>query len=203
MKPEWLAIVVEELRSVSSELLEPGLAKVASLGALGGHGTLLRGLLNSADAFTALLPRLLSELDANSDGTGGDWRAVKTPRQARLSTAPQDYVLWREVATPIRWLRFDAESLPDVTALRWALHVCARILEHLNTQSVRLQSQLEEALLVRAGESEWARRDAEQLRSLAAGVQQRIASLRRAEAEIKLTAGRSIVAALRGLARKV
>jgi len=187
--PAWLPSLVEELRAVSSDLLEPGLAKPVALGARGGHGPLLRSLLSSADAFAALTPRLLAELDMTEDGVSGDRCVVRVPRQARHSTAPQDYAIQNGRAIPTRWLRFDPEARPDSSALRWALHVCTRLQNELLTHTARLEAQLQEALLTRAGESEWAIQDAQVLRGLADGVQERIVAIRQAEMDIRAKGG--------------
>lgn len=192
--PRWLPTVVDDLRAVSADLLEPGLATAAPIGAMGGHGPLLRGLLMAADAFAALIPRLLSELDLTADGTSGEWRSTMVPRAARPSTAPHDYMLSNGVALPLRWLRFDAEQRPDAGALRWTLHLCDRLRQQLNTHSLRLGRQLEEALLVRSGASTWAVHDSQTLRALAQDVQQRLVSIRQAEAGIRAVAGRQIFA---------
>lgn len=190
--PRWLPTVVADLRAVSADLLEPGLAPAAPIGAMGGHGPLLRGLLLAADEFAALMPRLLSELDLTADGTSGEWRPTMVPRGARPSTAPHDYVLSAGVALPLRWLRFDAEQRPDASALRWALHLCDQLRQQLHTHSLRLGRQLEEALLVRSGDSTWAVQDSQTLRGLAQDVQQRLVSMRQAEAGIRAVAGRQI-----------
>lgn len=190
--PRWLPAVVADLRAVSADLLEPGLAPAAPVGAMGGHGPLLRGLLIAADAFAVLTPRLLSELDLMVDGTSGEWRPTMVPRGARPSTAPHDYVLSNGVALPLRWLRFDAEQRPDSGALRWTLYLCDQLRQQLHTHSLRLGRQLEEALLVRSGESTWAVQDSQTLRALAQDVQQRLVSIRQAEAGIRAVAGRQI-----------
>lgn len=190
--PRWLPTVVADLREVSADLLEPGLAPAASIGAMGGHGPLLRGLLMAADTFAALTPRFLNELDLTADGTSGEWRPTMVPRGARPSTAPHDYVLSNGETLPLRWLRFDSEQRPDATALRWALYLCGLLRQQLHAHSLRLGRQLEEALLVRSGESSWAVQDSETLRALAQDVQQRLVSLRQAEAGIRAVAGRQI-----------
>jgi hypothetical protein len=190
--PHWLPTVVADLREVSADLLEPGLAPSAPFGAMGGHGPLLRSLLMAADAFTALTPRLLTELDFTADGSSGEWRPTMVPHGARPSTAPHDYVLSDGVALPLRWLRFDAEQRPDASALRWALYLCEQLRQQLHAHSLRLGRQLEEALLVRSGESTWATQDSQTLRALAQDVQQRLASMRQAEADIRVVAGRQI-----------
>lgn len=190
--PHWLPTVVADLRAVSADLLEPGLAPAAPIGAMGGHGPILRGLLRAADAFAALTPRLLSELDLMANGTSGEWRSTMMPRGARPSTAPHDYVLSNGVALPLRWLRFDAEQRPDASALRWTLHLCDQFRQQLHTHSLRLGRQLEEALMVRSGESAWAVQDSQTLRALAQDVQQRLVSMRQAEAGIRAVAGRQI-----------
>ena len=190
--PRWLPTVVADLREVSADLLEPGLAETAPIGAIGGHGPLLRGLLTAADRFAALTPRLLTELDLTTDGSSGEWRPTMMPRGARPSTAPHDYVLSNGAALPLRWLRFDAEQRPDASALRWALYLCDLLRQQLHTHSLRLGRQLEEALLVRSGESTWAVQDSQTLRGLAQDVQQRLVSMRQAEASIRAVAGRQI-----------
>ncbi len=190
--PRWLPTVVADLREISADLLEPGLAPIAPIGALGGHGPLLRGLLLAADAFAALTPKLLSELDLTAEGTSGEWRPTALPRGARLSRAPHDYVLSDGMALPLRWLRFDAEQRRDTSALRWMLHLCGQLRQQLQTHSLRLGRQLEEALLVRSGESTWAVQDSKTLRGLAQDVQQRLVSMRHAEAGIRAVAGRQI-----------
>ena len=93
--PGWLPTVVAELREVSADLLEPGLADAAPIGAVGGHGPLLRGLLLAADAFASLTPRLMAELDLTTDGSSGEWRSTLVPRGARPSSAPHDYEIGR------------------------------------------------------------------------------------------------------------
>lgn len=190
--PWWVPTVVADLREVSADLLEPGLAPPAPIGALGGHGPLLRSLLMAADAFAAMTPRLLNELDLTSDGVSGEWRAAMVPRGARPSTAPHDYVVSDGVALPLRWLRFDVEQSPDCGALRWALFLCDQLQQQLHTQELRLGRQLEEALLVRSGESTWAAQDSQTLRGLAQDVQQRLTSMKQAEAAMRSAAGRRI-----------
>ncbi len=190
--PRWLPTVVADLRAVSSDLLEPGLAKAAPIGAVGGHGPLLRALLMAADAFSALTPRLLTELDMTADGTSGEWRPTMVPRGARPSTARHDYVLSDGMALPMRWLRFEVEQRPDAGALRWALYVCDQLRQGLHTHSIRLERQLAEALLVRSGESTWAVQESQTLRALGQDVQQRLASLRQTETSIRSAAGRQI-----------
>jgi hypothetical protein len=190
--PPWLLRVVDDLRAVSADLLEPGIAKSMTVGALGGHGPLLRGLLALADAYAALAPRVLAEVDFTADGSIGDWRTVRVPRSARPSRAPYDYALHLGQPVPIRWLRFEAAERPNEPALRWALHLALRLEEELRTHLVRVESQFQEALLVRAGEDEYAVHDAEALRGLVASVQQRLVALRQCEAEIRNVAGRQI-----------
>lgn len=190
--PHWLPTVVADLREISADLLEPGLAPVAPIGAVGGHGPLLRNLLMTADALSALTPSLLNELNLTADGSSGEWRSTVLPRGARPSTAPHDYVLLNGVALPLRWLRFDAEQRPNASALRWALYIFDQLRQQLHTQSLRLGRQLEEALLVRSGESTWAVHDSQSLRALARDVQQRLVSMRQAEADIRAIAGRRI-----------
>lgn len=190
--PAWLPTVVTELRAVSADLLEPGLAEAAPIGAAGGHGPLLRGLLLAADSFISLTPRLMAELDLTTDGASGEWRSTVVPRGARPSSAPHDYVLSNGAALPLRWLRFDVEQRPDATALRWALYLSQQLRQQLQTHSLRLGRQLEEALLVRSGESAWAVQDAQALRALAQDVQQRLVSMRQAEVSIRAVAGRQI-----------
>lgn len=190
--PRWMPTVVADLRKVSADLLEPGLAEAAPIGVLGGHGPLLRGLLMAVDTFVALTPRLLTELDLTTDGSSGEWRPTMLPRGARPSTVPHDYVLSNRVALPLRWLRFDAGQRPDSSALRWALYLCNLLMQQLHTHSVRLGRQLEEALLVRSGESTWAVQDSQTLRALAQDVQQRLVSMRQAETSIRAVAGRQI-----------
>lgn len=190
--PPWLPTVVGDLREVSADLLEPGLAPTAPIGAMGGHGPLLRGLLLAADAFVSLVPRLLTEIDLNTDGLSGDWRPVMVPRGARPSTAPHDYALRDGLALPTRWLRFDAEQRPDESALRWLLYLCDHLRQQLQTHSVRLGRQLEEALLVRSGDSTWAVHDAQTLRGLAQDVQQRRVAMRQAEADVRAVSGRRV-----------
>ena len=191
--PRWLPTVVADLREVSADLLEPGLAPTAPIGAMSGHGPLLRSLLMASDSFSALTPSLLNELDLTSDGSSGEWRSAVVPRGARPSTAPHDYVLSGGVALPLRWLRFDAQMRPNNSSLRWALYLCELLRQQLHTQSLRLGRQLEEALLVRSGESTWAVQDSQTLRALARDVQQRIVSMRQTEANIRAVAGSRIV----------
>jgi hypothetical protein len=190
--PRWLPAVVADLRAISADLLEPGLAPSAPIGAVGGHGPLQRSLLTTADTFCALTPKLLNELDLTADGSSGEWRPTKVPRGARPSRAPHDYVLSDGVALPLRWLSFDAEQRPNTSALRWVLYLCEQLRQQLHTQSLRLGRQLEEALLIRSGESNWAVQDAQALRALARDVQQRLASMRRAEVDIRAASGRRI-----------
>jgi hypothetical protein len=193
--PRWLPTIVAELRAVSADLLEPGLAPVAPIGAMGamaGHGPLLRGLLTAADQFAALTPKLLTELDLTADGSAGEWRSARVPRGARPSTVPHDYVLSDGVALPLRWLRFDAEQRPDASALRWALHLSEQLRQQLHAHSLRLGRQLEEALLIRSGESFWALQDAQTLRALAQDVQQRLVAMRQSQALIRGVAGRQL-----------
>lgn len=190
--PHWLPTVVADLREVSTDLLDPGLSPAAPIGAMGGHGPLLRSLLIAADAFAVLTPKLLAEIDLTADGSSGEWRPTMVPRGALPSTAPHDYVLSDGAALPLRWLRFDAEQRPDASALRWALYLCDQLRQRLYTHSVRLGRQLEEALLVRSGESTWAAQDSQTLRALAQDVQQRLVSMRQAEAGIRALAGRRI-----------
>lgn len=196
-QPSWLPKVVADLRSVSADLLEPGLAKAALLGALGGYAPLLRGLLAAADGFLSLVPRLLEEVDLAHDATSDDWRATNMPRGARPSLSPYDYALHDGRPVPLRWLSFDAAERPDEAALRWALHVATQIETGLHTHGIRLDAQLQEALLVRAGESEFAVQDADTLRGLAAGLQRRAVALRQATSQIQIAAGRRIVSSER------
>lgn len=191
-QPAWLPKVVADLRAVSADLLEPGLAKAMPLGALGGHGPLLRGVLAATETFVALVPRLLEEVDLTFDVASGGWRAVRVPRGARPSTAPYDFALHDGIATPLRWLRFDEGERPNEAALRWVLHVAVHLGQELQTHATRLESQLQEALLVRAGESEHAMQDAETLRGLTAGVRQRTVAVRLAESQIRVAVGRRI-----------
>jgi hypothetical protein len=191
--PYWLPTVVADLREISADLLEPGLAPPAPIGAMGGHGLLLRGLLIAADTFAALTPKLVSELDLTSDPALGEWRSSVLPRGARPSVAIHDYVLSNGVALPLRWLRFDAEQSPDFPALRWALFVCDKLQQELQTQFLRLGRQLEEASLVRSGDSSWAMQDSQTLRALAQDVQRRVVSMKQAEVGIRAVAGRRIV----------
>lgn len=191
-QPPWLPRVVDDLRAVSADLLEPGINKSVHLGALGGHGPLLRGLLALADAYVALAPRVLAEVDVTADGAAGNWRAVRVPRGAEPSQAPYDYALHGDTPVPMRWLRFDAAERPNEPALRWSLHIALRLKQELLTHEARLESQLREALLVRAGEDEYAVQDAGTLRGLAASVKQRMVALRQCEAGIRSAAGRRI-----------
>ncbi|MFT7722219.1 MAG: hypothetical protein QM788_05250 [Roseateles sp.] len=188
--PAWLPQVVADLRAVSADLLAPGLAKPVQAGATAGHGPLLRGLLAAVDAFTALLPQLLEEVHADADAA--DWRAARTPRGARPSPAPYDFALHGGRPLPLRWQRRDTGEQPDEAALRWALHLAARLGQALHTHAARLDSQLQDALLVRAGDSEHALQDAQTLRGLAAGVRRRAVALRQAEAQVRAAAGRRI-----------
>lgn len=190
--PPWLPRVVDDLRAVSADLLEPGLAKSMPLGMKGGHGPLLRGLLALSDAFVALAPRVLAEVDFTADGASGDLRAVRVPRGATPSLAPYDYAQHNGVPVPMRWLRFEPAERPNEPALRWALHVALCLQQELLKHSARLETQLQEALLVRAGEDEYAVHDAETLRGLAGGVQQRLVGLRLCETGIRSAAGRRI-----------
>lgn len=190
-QPSWLPQVVADLRDVSADLLEPGLAKGMPLGALGGHGPLLRGLLAAAEAFVALAPRLLEEVDFNLDAAPGDWSVARTPRGGRQSRAPYDYTLRNGAAVPLRWLRLEGGAGPNEAALRWSLYIAAHLRRELETHGIRLDSQLQEALLVRAGDSEYAIHDAQILAALKAGLQQRLVAVRRAESQIRVAgAGR-------------
>ncbi|HCN68525.1 MAG TPA: hypothetical protein DIT03_09710 [Candidatus Accumulibacter sp.] len=168
-----------------------------NLGALGAHGPFVRGLLAATDGYVALLPRLVAELDATFDGSSGDWSVVRAPRNAKPSTAAYDYGLHDGATIPLRWLRFDAAPRPNEAALRWALHISEHLGRELVTHSARLESRLREALLVRAGDSEWAVQDAQTLQGLAAGVEERIVAVRQAESDIRLAAGRRIASNVR------
>lgn len=191
-QPSWLPRVVDDLRAVSADLLETGITKSVVLGALGGHGPLLRGLLALADGYVTLAPRVLAEVDVTADGAAGDWRAVRVPRGAKPSRAPYDYALRGDTPVPTCWLRFDAAERPNEPALRWALHIALRLEQELLTREARLERQLQEALLVRAGEDEYAVQDAQTLRSLESGVKQRLVALRQCEAGIRAAAGRGL-----------
>jgi hypothetical protein len=92
----------------------------------------------------------------------------------------------------MRWLRFDAAERPNEPAMRWALHIALRMQQALLKHAARLESQLQEALLVRAGEDEYAVHDAETLHGLSGSVQQRLVGLRQCEAGIRSAAGRRI-----------
>lgn len=187
--PRWLPTVVGELREVSADLLEPGLVRSAPIGALGGHSLVSRGLLMAADAFVTLVPKLLSELDGSEDSSSGEWRAALVPRGARPSPAPYDFVLSEGIALPLRWLRFDADRRTDGIAMRWLLYLCDLLGQRLHSHSLRLNRQLDEALLVRSGESSWADQDSQSLRALAGDVQQRLVAIRQAEYSIRNKAG--------------
>lgn len=192
-QPFWLPKVVADLREAAADLLDPGLAKAAALGAFGGHGPLLRSLLAAADAYVSLMPGLLAQVeDSILDGANGEWRAVRLPRGAKASNAPYDYALLDGAAVPIRWLRMLPEQRADISALRWALQIATHLDRELHSQAARLESRIEEALLVRAGESEWAEQDAQALRRVAASVQRRVVALRQSEADIRRAAGRPI-----------
>lgn len=190
--PRWLPTVMGDLREVSADLLEPGLAPAAPIGATGGHGPLLRRLLLAADMFLALVPRLLSELDLATEGSSGDWRSTVVPRGARPSPAPHDYVVRDGLALPLRWFRFDAEHRPDESGLRWLLYLCDQLRQQLYAQNLRLGRQLEEALLVRSGESQWAIQDSQALRGLSHDVQRRLVAMRQAEAGFRAASPRRL-----------
>lgn len=194
--PPWLPIVVSALRDVSADLLDPGISQSAPLGATGGHGPLLRALLSAADSFVHLVPTLLAELD-EADTDLGEWRAVRVPHRAKPSTAIYDYAQVDGVRLPMRWLRFDPDVRRDEGALRWALNVASQLHDNLKSHAARLETRLEEALLVRAGDSEWALDDAQTLHGLGDGLQRRIVAVDLAQRDIRGAAARPIAPSVR------
>jgi hypothetical protein len=183
--PHWLPRVVQDLRSESAELLQPGLAPAAPADLLQQQGPLLRAVLQACDAFTALLPGLLSDLAQDEHGAPGEWVRSPVPQGARMPRTPQDYIAAGDRVLPVRWLRFETALPPDSPALRWLLHLNAELARELQAQALRLQRHIGEALRARAGRTLHASVDAQTLKRLAGEVELRQLRLRDAAAQVR------------------
>lgn len=193
--PQWLPRVIDELRQESAELLELGLTPTTSgqfvqyvqAAAAPRHASLLRGILQDCDHFTGLVPELLLSL-AGEACSSGEWLATMTPKGARMSRTPWDFVTIGGSVLPSRWMRFEPEEKPDSHALRWLLHINAELLRKLHEQQFKRARDIQEAILVRSGNSMYAEFDVQALNQRLDELKIRLVQLRKTQTLIQ-TAG--------------
>ena len=183
--PPWLSRVVDDLRRESDQLLEVGLASAIPAGLFSQFGPLLRSVLLICDKFTHVIPELLSGLEHSESSSTGEWISSMVPKSARMPRSPRDFVATASSITPIRWLRFEPDARRDSQALRWLLHLNEHLSRELRTHEARLSRHIEEAMLVRAGETDYATVDLQTLKILSSEVEIRRVRLRKSEAAIR------------------
>lgn len=184
--------VLEDLRAFAEELLECGLAtQGAAVGAEGGSRT-LSAVLRTAETFERLVPDLLAELDFREDPSRTLVHAVRSPVRAKLSARPGDYERHEGRLLPRVWVREVPVLLPDTEPLRWALYLRDRIAADLTAVEARYTKWIDEAALARLGDSEYARRDADELAAIANRIAERREQLDRSRERLRRAAGGAI-----------
>jgi hypothetical protein len=188
---DWRAAIVADLAAASAELLRPG---TAPREAVGGSESWFADPVEMALALAALVPRLLAELDPVEGFELAAEPSSTTMRRPILSRRPHDHTRIGEQWVPLRWLELRPVGAPNPTAIAWLLHVLATAAAELRTAVLRVDRQVAAALATRAGESMYARADADLLERHAAGHHGAEQRLLRAMRGVRRFVGRGVAA---------
>lgn len=186
--------MIADLRAFSGHLLEPGFDPQHERSARLIEGGTESVLFGAAQAFAALVPRLLEELDGVEDPRQVVSRRTFTATRAGLSRAPSDWQITADGRVyPRRWVRLDADPQPDRRALSWLLHLGNALSSELEAVARRTQRYIEDAYAAREGKSQWALADQDGLKAMAQRTRASIAVLERSRRSILLAADRALL----------
>ncbi len=193
---EFAEAIAADLRSVSHELLERGLAtrQVAQASGSAGGGSTSRALLLAVHRIAVLMPTLLDEAQTIEGLALDEVRTTLSPLRSVPSQRPSDYLMDESTGhlVPLRWLQPTHREEPVLPPLRWLMYV-VETLQYLVEQHLRrLTKQVQDAEAVRSGDSTYALADAVRLRELLAPIQRAARLIALARQQIQGHAGRLI-----------
>lgn len=174
----WLDLIVTELRSFATELLEKGLTTGGNKSNL--LGSPLYRTLSMVETVRNRVPHLLNDLETQDQGSVAEMVPTVLPRYAVLSTRPSDYALHNGEPTPYRWLRPEHEQVLPTAPLRWIMHIIQLLQSELRLHASRFRKQVEVARLARDGDSVYAVLDRHHLEHM-------LGEVRRGEIQIQQT----------------
>lgn len=162
-KSDWVDRIVSDLSDFSSNLLDVGLSN---------HKLIIKSRHQYSPAAFSLkkinyvinkVPLMIKELESDESRSSIDFTYSNTPKMAQASRRPSDYAMINEKAIPIKWIKSNHLIVKRLDALRWLLGLMSAFSEELDQYIAKLRKQVEEARLIRAGESIYAQSDMEVL----------------------------------------
>ncbi len=190
---EFLRRIIEDLRSFAGELLDPGLARMGGTG-IAVPGGSVRALIQRAHQLARLVPRLIVELQQESDDFGDHWSREDGTMWSR---DPADWVVREARLLPRRLWAPAASATFDTRLVGWVLHVLQVGAELVRAAEARLAKQVDEARQARqldTSESVWADVDERVLHLRSNELAVARAALERCARSIVRHAGRSVAA---------
>ncbi len=188
--------IIDDLRAFSADLLQAGIDERGPRSPSAGASR-ESSLLHAIKSLTALVPRLLSELETADTPVRYEETVAATPKGASLSRRPADYQLRGGHVIPRRWVRMTPLPEESSHALRYLLFLLDRQRDALLEVEERSRKRIDEALAARRGSSAWAKADAHRLRALTDGLEETRARLDRSINSVRRRAGARAIATAR------
>ena len=178
---EMQRIVVEDLRSWSEDLLEPGFDDKAQIS---GHSGVDTPVLARAGRFMALLHRLIAEIANFYDPTKVELRISRKPLRALASRRPSDYELRDTDLVPTRWIQEIPLAEPAEDPLSWLLAFVGELSSQLATALERHDKMARQVVYARGSGNRWYKDEAPALTARRQSLLAALANMSRARSII-------------------
>ncbi len=156
----FLQKLVEDLKAFSTELLAPGLHAVQQVSTGMGTVASTAALLKSIDFLSALIPKLMAELQMTDATHKFMVYYTTSPKQATFSRRASDYQQdSAKRLLPAHWLSVLPVAELDTRPLRWLLYLLEVQQVALTKVYNRTTKYVEDSLLSQQGESTYAEND--------------------------------------------
>ena len=138
-------ILLSDLREASAWLLEAG-STVSRASHAAQDGEKRHPLLSKIHVFGALVPACLRENSELLPQRGARWVMSRTPRRARASRHPRDFLHIGHQLLPTRWERPEPVGENETRGHGWILHLWEALWSELEQARSRIGTQLTRAL---------------------------------------------------------
>ncbi len=184
----FVEVIVGDLRALSPDLLEVGVADAVSATTDVKSAGSMAVLLRQAKVICHLVPRLLANLEEASFSREEHY-PTRVPKRVVLARTPRSYELRDGKLLPREWLRPVVVIEFDLAPLGFLLHLLGRTSSQVEEAELRVGKYLEDALPSREVDSTYARAEADALRDLRDSIQTAKANLARAVNSVRVRSG--------------
>ena len=196
MENPLVEAMLRDLRAFAGHLADVGAAPEVSTRARRRGPASVAWLLWAVDNLAGRIPGLAGSLETRLDRVSHEVVAARSPRRARLSRRPGDYVVCDGRLVPDRWERVEEIDVVDRRPLRWLLHLLDLQLEHAEYFDGRIGKYIDEIVQYAVGTSDFARDEVAALRALQADLDTAKHVVQRSRAQVLAASAWSLTPSL-------